>query len=65
MGNTYANDPYFRSPTSWERHTGHDMYQRKTYCPYCGKYKRDEITMYDCLWRTLKCGRCGKTYRVK
>lgn len=65
MNNPHTNDPYHRSATSWEHHTGLDVYQRKTWCPYCGSHGRDIITAYDLLWRTLKCRECGKTYKVK
>ena len=63
--NSYANNPYSKSVSSWERHTGKDMYNRKTYCPYCGNEGRDEITAYDHMWRTLRCRECKKTYKVK
>lgn len=65
MTHTYANDPYFRGAATWEHHGGRDVYMRKTWCPYCGRHERDEVTAYDHMWRTLRCGGCGKTYRVK
>ena len=62
---THANDPYFKGARTWEHHKGTDVYNRKTWCPYCGHYGRDGICAYGTLWRTLKCSECGVTYKVK
>jgi len=46
-----ANDPYFAPAGTWEANgIGTDMYQRETYCPYCGSAKRDELKRIQGVW---------------
>ena len=59
------NNPYHKPKNSWENKSGTDLYQRVTYCPYCGNTSRDVIKRYEGVWFRLTCRKCGLDYKVR
>ena len=58
-----VNDPYFRP--QMELAEGEAVYQRFTFCPYCGEYKHHLIKQIQGAWFWLRCRSCGRDYKVR